>query len=119
MRVRESRRPAYYRRVMTYVDPTDTRAQERDAEAQEAGARARRERELNDLRWLLAHPQGRRIASRLLDRAGVFRSSFNTSGSVMAFSEGKRDAGLFLMAELTDASPDGLTKVLNEYKATK
>lgn len=104
---------------MTHVDPTDTYAQERAAEAQEAGARAHRERELNDLRWLLAHPQGRRVVSRLLDRAGVYRSSFNTSGSVMAFNEGKRDAGLFLMAELTDASPEGLMKVLNEYKAKK
>jgi len=103
--------------VATYTDPTDTRRQEHEAEADEAGARARRERELNDLRWLLGHPQGRRIATRLLDEAGVFRSSFNTSGSVMAFNEGKRNQGLFLTAELLDASPDGYMKVLQEYKA--
>ena len=47
----------------------------------------------------------------------MFRSSFNTSGSVMAFNEGKRNIGLFLTAELLEASPDGYMKVLNEYKA--
>lgn len=103
--------------MATFTDPTDLLRQERDAEADEAGARERRRRELEDLRWLLGHPQGRRIASRLLDEAGVFRSSFNTSGSVMAFQEGKRNIGLFLTAELIDASPDGYMKVLNEYRA--
>ncbi len=103
--------------MATFTDPTDLLRQERDAESDEAGARERRRRELEDLRWLLGHPQGRRIASRLLDEAGVFRSSFNTSGSVMAFQEGKRNIGLFLTAELIDASPDGYMKVLNEYRA--
>lgn len=106
----------YDARVATYTDPTDLRRQEHEAEAEEAGARARRERELNDLRWLLGHPQGRRIVSRLLDEAGVYRSSFNTSGSVMAFAEGRRHIGLFLTAELLEASPDGYMKVLNEYR---
>ena len=110
-------RHTYYHGVTTYLDPTDTRRQEHEAEAAEAVARANRERELNDLRWLLGHPQGRRIVSRLLDKTGVHRSSFNTSGSVMAFNEGRRDTGLFLMAELIEASPSGYMNVLNEYKA--
>jgi hypothetical protein len=103
--------------VATYDDPTDLKRQERDAEADEAGARDRRRKELEDLRWLLGHPQGRRIISRMLEEAGVFRSSFNHSGSVMAFSEGKRHIGLFLTAELLEAAPDGYMKVLKEFKA--
>lgn len=103
--------------MATNNDPTDIRRQEREAETEEVVARERRRRELEDLRWLLGHPQGRRIATRLLDEAGVFRSSFNTSGSVMAFNEGKRNLGLFLTAELLEASPEGYMKVLNEYKA--
>ena len=98
-------------------DPTDLNAQARDAEADEVGARERRRKELEDLRWWLGHPQGRRIISRLLDEAGVYRSSFNHSGSVMAFSEGKRHMGLFLTGELLEASPDGYMKVLKEFKA--
>lgn len=105
--------------MATYDDPTDLKRQERDAEAEEAGARERRRKELEDLRWLLGHPQGRRIVTRLLDEAGVYRSSFNHSGSVMAFNEGKRHIGLFLIAELIEASPDGFMKVLKEHGRTK
>ena len=82
--------------MSTQRDPTDLRGQERDAETEEVGARARREREVNDLKWLMAHPQGRRIVARLLDQAGVSRTSFSHSGSVMAFNEGRRDMGLLM-----------------------
>ena len=105
--------------MATYEDPTDLKRLERDAEAEEVGARERRRKELEDLRWLLGHPQGRRIAARLLDEAGVYRSSFSHSGSVMAFNEGKRHIGLFLIAELIEASPDGFMKVLKEHERTK
>jgi hypothetical protein len=104
--------------VATYEDPTDLKRQERDADADEAGGRERRRKELEDLRWLLGHPQGRRVAMRLLDEAGVYRSSFNHSGSVMAFNEGKRHIGLFLTAEFLEATPDGFMKVLKEYGKT-
>lgn len=103
--------------MATYNDPTDLKRQERDAEADEAKARERRRKELDDLRWLLGHPQGRRIVTRLLEEAGVYRSSFNTSGSVMAFAEGRRHIGLFLTAELLEASSEGYLKVLKEFKA--
>jgi hypothetical protein len=103
--------------VATYTDPTDLRRQEHDAEADEAVARENRRKELEDLRWLLGHPQGRRVASRLLEEAGVFRSSFSHSGSVMAFNEGKRHMGLFITGELMEASPDGYFKLLKEFKA--
>jgi hypothetical protein len=102
--------------VATINDPTDLKRQEREAESEELGAREARRKELDDLRWLLGHPQGRRIAMRLLDEAGVYRSSFNHSGSVMAFSEGKRHIGLFLTSELLEASADGFMKVLKEYR---
>lgn len=95
-------------------DPTDLNRIEREAEADEAQARETRRRELDDLRWLLGHPQGRRILNRILERTGVFRTSFNHSGSVMAFNEGRREVGLWVTAELSDASPDGFIKVLTE-----
>ena len=103
--------------MATTNDPTDLKRQERDAEADEAVARERRRKELEDLRWLLGHPQGRRLASRVLDEAGVFRSSFNHSGSLMAFNEGRRHIGLWLTAELMEASADGYLKILKEFKA--
>lgn len=100
--------------VATTNDPTDLHRIEREAEADEAQARETRRRELDDLRWLLGHPQGRRILNRMLERTGVFRTSFNHSGSVMAFNEGRREVGLWVTAELSEASPDGFMKVLLE-----
>lgn len=99
-------------------DPTDLRGQERDAEADEAKAREKRRRELEDLKWLMAHPQGRRITARLLEEAGVNRTSFNHSGSLMAFNEGRRHIGLFLTAEVLDAAPEGYFKLLKEFKGS-
>ena len=78
--------------------------------------RAKREREVNDLKWMMAHPQGRRIASRLLEQAGVMRTSFNHSGSVMAFNEGRRDIGLWFTSEMLDAAPEGYFKLLKEHQ---
>lgn len=102
---------------MTMRDPTDLRSQERDAESEELQAHEKRRRETEDLKWLMAHPQGRRFVSRLLEEAGVNRTSFNHSGSVMAFAEGKRHIGLFLTAEVLQASPEGYFKLLKEYQA--
>lgn len=99
-------------------DPTDLLRQDRDAEADELKARDNRRREMDDLRWLLGHPQGRRIVSRLLAEAGLFRSSFNHSGSVMAWNEGRRQIGLWLTGELMEANADGYMRVLKDFKAT-
>ena len=97
-------------------DPTDLRGHEREAEADEAVAREKRRKELEDVKWMMAHPQGRRIAARVLDQAGVNRSSFNHSGSLMAFNEGRRDIGLWFTAEMLEATPTGYLKLLTEYK---
>lgn len=101
-------------------DPTDLNRIEREAEATELQAREVRRKELDDLRWLLGHPQGRRIIGRLLDQTGVYRTSYSHSGSLMAFNEGRRDIGLFITAELSEASAEGFMKVLVEHsKANK
>lgn len=100
-------------------DPTDIAAHDREAAADEALAREKRRRELDDLKWLLAHPQGRRVTIRILAEAGIYRSSFNHSGSLMAFNEGKRQIGLWLQSELVDANPDGHLKMLKELQASE
>lgn len=100
-------------------DPTDTHLQEREAELEERTAREIRKQEVADLKWLMGNVQGRRITWRLLDRAGIYRSSFNHSGSLMAFAEGKRDMGLFLLAEVGEASPNGLLKLIAENQGSK
>jgi len=99
------------------TDPTDLRAQEREAETEEVMEREKRREEIDDLKWLMAHPQGRRIVTRLLEEAGVNRTSYNHSGSLMAFNEGKRHIGLFLTAEILEAAPKGYFTLLKEYQS--
>ena len=75
-----------------------------------------RQTERDDLVWLMG---GRRVLTRVLERAGVNRTSFNSDSSVMAFSEGRRDMGLWLQAELIDASFDGYLHTLTEFAERK
>ena len=51
-----------------------------------------------------------------LEEAGVHRTSFNHSGSVMAFNEGRRHIGLYLLAEILEIAPESYTKLLKEYR---
>lgn len=98
-------------------DPTDLRAHEfEDAESQRAEELKQRQ-EIEDLKWLLAHKAGRRIAWRLMGDAGVFRSTFNHSGSVMAFHEGQRAQGLKLLMAIMANVPDAFTTMQKEAKA--
>jgi hypothetical protein len=100
--------------MSTTRDPTDLAGQEQDELRANALLSKARTAELDDLRWLMSHAQGRRIVWRMLEKAEVYASCFNHSGSVMAWKEGKRDMGLFLLAEVEEAAPGGYLKMLGE-----
>jgi len=85
---------------MTQHDPLDLKASERARADREIRARLSRESEESDVRWLMGTRRGRRIVWRLLDRAGVFRSSFSQNSMQMAFNEGSRNYGLALLASV-------------------
>jgi len=97
-------------------DPTDLREREREAEADDAKARETQRREDEDFKWLMAHAQGRRYLWRLLEQAGVYRTSFHVSGSQMAFNEGQRNIGLRLIADIHRLAPEGYVKLLRENR---
>ena len=64
----------------------------------------RRKLELDDLRWVLSERSGRRHVWRQM--ADIYRSSFNTNGSIVFFNEGRRDGQLKLLADVMEASPE-------------
>ena len=68
--------------------------------------RIARLQEIEDIRALLATPAGKRVFRRLLSWAGVFRQCFNPNALQMAFAEGQRNFGLFLVTELMEADPN-------------
>jgi hypothetical protein len=74
-----------------------------------------RERDLSDIKKILDLPEGRRFLWRVLSEAKVFISCFNDNNTTMAYLEGRRDVGLFVLNELTTANKNALSKIQNEY----
>jgi type IV secretory pathway TrbL component len=58
--------------------------------------------------------RGRRIVWRMLDQAGVFRSSFNTNAMTMAFAEGSRNQGLRMLAIIHASCPEQYPTMMKE-----
>ena len=76
----------------------------------------RKQRDVNDLRDILALPQGRRYIWKLWGLTGVFRASYVPKDSnLTAFKEGQRDIGLALLQDINDASPTALGQMRSEY----
>lgn len=78
-----------------------------------------REKELADLRDVMSTNGGRRVMYRALIKAGIYTTSFNVeavnSGSVY-FNEGRRNHGLWLMAELEEAAPASFSEMIKENR---
>ena len=87
-------------------DPLDLRSQERQKEEREVRDRIDRENEEADIKWLMSSKRGRRIMWRLLDKAGVFKLSFNTNAMTMAFAEGNRNYGLRALSLIHALCPE-------------
>lgn len=96
-------------------DPYDLLALDGAPEEESDEDKRRRLQQEDDIKWLMAHAAGRRIAVRILEVTGVRRTTFNPSGSVMAFNEGRRNVGLWFEGNLMANAPDGYIKLLKEY----
>lgn len=96
-------------------DPLDTHAIEAEQADAERKAEQRAKQEVEDLKWLLAHAQGRRFMWRLLSMSGVFRTSM-TGNSMTFFREGERNVGLQFFAQVSEHCPDAYAKMLKESK---
>lgn len=79
-------------------------------------ARTRRRGEIDDLRWLMGDARGRRFVHRLLETAGVFRTSFAGRDAETFFREGARNVGLQVLADVMDATPDDYLGMLKEAR---
>jgi hypothetical protein len=97
-------------------DTFDIAGQEaqREKSAREATQRARVA--ADDLKWVMQNKRGRRFVHGVLDRAGVFRTSFHTNALTMAFNEGARNEGLKLTTLLMEHCPELWQQMLAEQK---
>jgi hypothetical protein len=87
-------------------DPLDLRGQEKAKAQRDLRERLDRENEEGDVKWLMGNKRGRRVVWRLLDTAGIFRSSFNTNAMAMSFAEGNRNYGLRLLSLVHSQCPE-------------
>jgi hypothetical protein len=99
-------------------DPTDIRALQDEQDSAVRKAQQEAERDVEDFKWLMDSKRGRRLMWRLLDKAGVFRTSFDTSALRMAMLEGQRNYGLHWLNEVMANAPEKFVQMLNEQKAT-
>ena len=87
------------------IAPTDLDALDK-AQAKAAATRGLvRQQEVEDFKWLMGNKQGRRFVWRMLEKAGVFRSTFRLNNE-MAFLEGMRNMGIILMADIHELCPE-------------
>lgn len=96
-------------------DPTDIRRQEEEAEEQARQASITRAQEIEDFKTIAASVEGRRFLWRLLEKTGVYRSSF-TGSSETFFREGQRNVGLFLIGEIHEICPEVYATMLKEQR---
>lgn len=104
-------------------DPTDLAAASELLAKQTRQERRRREVERTELRRLLSSELGRTFVMRLIERAGVFRLSFDVNAPdathLHAFREGCRNEGLRLLTEIIESCPEYWPTMLKERAARK
>ena len=76
-------------------------------------AMQKRSLELLDLQAVMAMPQGKRFLRRLLGMTRVFHISYDPSNAgTTIFNEGRRDIGLKLMADMSEADSVEYMKIV-------
>ena len=74
----------------------------------------RKELEQDDVKKILGTPEGLRFFWRLLEIAGIYRTTF-TGNSNSFFNEGRRSVGLEIKADLMDVDPDHEGRMAREF----
>lgn len=99
---------------MQGYDPLDTEVTDKARSDSSARDKLAQKTEAEDLKWLMSSKQGRRTVARILERAGIYRLSFNTNSMTMAFAEGARSEGLYFRSLLLRYCPDMFHTMLKE-----
>ncbi len=98
---------------MTYHDPIDTRNEARERRRQEAIDDRERARDREGWEYFMADRRGRRLLRRLVRFCGVFDSSYSGNSDTY-FREGRRDIGLFILAQLREHAPNQFASAVME-----
>lgn len=94
-------------KVFNAGDEAQVKGRKRKAEIE-------REREIEDLKWVMADPKGRRFVWSLIEASDVGKSPFNTNTAQMAFNAGRQVAGITLADALKEHDPKGYLLMQSE-----
>jgi len=97
-------------------DPFDLEEQELRGDLRRVASRLSSENDDADFVWLMSGPRGRRIVRRLLDRAGVWRTSFHPNTMEMSRQEGAKQTGYWILAQIDRLCPSEYTTMMQEHK---
>jgi hypothetical protein len=97
------------------TDPLDIQAQERARLDREEKHRLTSRQEADDFKWLMSDKRGRRIVWGLLEKTGLYRTSF-TGNSETFFREGARNIGLNYMALINEYCADKYNLMVSEQR---
>jgi len=87
-------------------------------QVKEAGRkeRSKRWRELEDLRFVMSSPEGRRFVWRMINEICHYdQLSFQHSGSMTSFAEGERNIGRILKGDVHEAAFEEYQQMEKEY----
>lgn len=78
-------------------------------------AQQKKQVEIDDFKFVMEDKRGRRFVWRLLEKCGVFRTSF-TGDNETFFKEGQRNVGLAILAAVHEACPEKYAVMLKEQR---
>lgn len=100
---------------MSELNPLDLAGMASAQRAIDEQAQQEKQIEIDDFKFVMEDKRGRRFVWRLLEKCGVFRTSF-TGDSETFFKEGQRNVGLAILALVHEACPEKYTVMLKEQR---
>lgn len=97
-------------------DPDDEFAEERRVAHSELRAMARELDLRNALAYLVAHRDGRKAVWDWMGHCNIVGASFSRDPGVMAFNEGRRDVGLWMLAQIELNHPGSFALMQKEHQ---
>jgi hypothetical protein len=94
------------------LDPYDIDTEPKEPNAQD---KIKRQQIQDDFIFIMRSAQGRRFMWRMLDRTGVYRTTFRPN-SEMAFLEGVRSVGVSVLGDMHKWCLDEVFLMMNEMK---
>ncbi len=94
-------------------------AEEEDLRQAKTRQEQLRRQEKDDFRRVMSSMQGRRLVWRLLERCGIYRTSFTGESSTTFFNEGRRNIGLWVTDEIFESCPEAHNQMTSENRNNK